>query len=99
MASVTGWRPIDDPEALVIVEFSRRKFLLAAGGTTLALPVLETLSMPKALAAYEQARRVIFYLTSNGTPLEGRPTGNATSFDLGKVHAGLSKHKERMLYI
>jgi hypothetical protein len=99
MASVTAWKPIDDLEALVIVEFSRRKFLLAAGGTTLALPVLETLSMPKALAAYEQARRVIFYLTSNGTPLEGRPTGNATSFDLGKVHAGLSKHKERMLYI
>jgi len=83
----------------VIVEFSRRKFLLAAGGTTLALPVLETLSMPKALAAYEQARRVIFYLTSNGTPVEGRPIGTGAGYDLGKVHAGLSKHKARMLYI
>jgi len=83
----------------VIVEFSRRKFLLAAGGTTLALPVLETLSVPKALAAYEQVRRVIFYLTSNGTPVEGRPTGTGTGYDLGKVHAGLSKHKARMLYI
>jgi len=83
----------------VIVEFSRRKFLLAAGGVTLALPVLETLSMPKALAAYEQARRVIFYLTSNGTPVEGRPTGSGTGFVLGKVHQGLAKHQARMLYV
>lgn len=83
----------------MIVEFSRRKFLLAAGGTALSLPVLETLSVPKALAAYEQARRVIFYLTSNGTPVEGRPTGTGADYDLGKVHAGLAKHKARMLYI
>ena len=99
MASVTEWTRNDDLEALVIVEFSRRKFLLAAGGTTLALPVLETLTVPKALAAYEQARRVVFYLTSNGTPVEGRPTGTGTGFDLGKVLAGLSKHKTRLLYV
>jgi hypothetical protein len=99
MASVTEWTRNDDLEALVIVEFSRRKFLLAAGGTTLALPVLETLSVPKALAAYEQARRVIFYLTSNGTPVSGRPTGDGTTLTLGKVHQGLVKHQARMLYI
>lgn len=83
----------------MIVEFSRRKFLLAAGGTTLALPVLETLSVPKALAAYEQARRVIFYLTSNGTPVEGRPTGAGATLTLGKVHQGLAKHQDKLLYI
>ena len=49
MAFATEWIRNDDLEAPpLIVEFSRRKFLLAAGGTTLALPVLETLSAPKA---------------------------------------------------
>jgi len=83
----------------VIVEFSRRKFLLAAGGTTLALPVLEALTPPKALAAYEQVRRIVFFLTSNGTPIEGRPTGSGANFQLGKVHQGLEKHKSDLLYV
>jgi Protein of unknown function (DUF1552) len=98
MASVTEWT-CHDLEAPVIVEFSRRKFLLAAGGTTLALPVLETLTPPKALAAYETARRVIFFLTSNGTPVEGRPTGSGKTYTLGKVHEGLAKHRDLMLYV
>ena len=83
----------------MIVEFSRRKFLLAAGGTTLALPVLETFTTREALAAYEQVRRVIFFLTSNGTPVEGRPTGTGANYTLGKVHAGLQNYKDRMLYV
>jgi hypothetical protein len=83
----------------VIIEFSRRKFLLAAGGTTLALPVLEALTTREALAAYEQVRRVLFFLTSNGTPVEGRPTGTGAGYSLGKVHAGLQKYKEKMLYV
>ena len=83
----------------MIVEFSRRKFLLAAGGTALALPVLEALTPPKALAAADQARRVLFFITPNGTPVEGRPTGTGKTYSLGKVHAGLKDWQDKMLYV
>ncbi len=83
----------------MIVEFSRRKFLLAAGGTTLALPVLEALTPSKALAAFEGVKRMLFYLTVNGSPRESRPSGDGTGYTLGPILAGLEKHKADMLFV
>jgi hypothetical protein len=83
----------------VIVEFSRRKFLLAAGGTTLALPVLEALTPSKALAAFENVRRMVFYITVNGSPRDSRPTGDGTGYTLGPIHQGLAKHRADMLFV
>jgi hypothetical protein len=83
----------------VIVEFSRRKFLLAAGGATLALPVLEALTPQKALAAFENVRRMIFYLTVNGSPRVNRPSGDGAGYTLGPIHQGLEKHRADMLFV
>lgn len=83
----------------MIVEFSRRKFLLAAGGTALALPTFEALSPRQALAAGEPVKRVLFFITPNGTPVEGRPSGTGKGYTLGKVHAGLKDWQDKMLYV
>jgi hypothetical protein len=83
----------------VIVEFSRRKFLMAAGGTALSLPVLEALTPKKALAAFESVKRMIFIVTVNGSPRTSRPTGDGAGYTLGPILAGLEKHKADMLYV
>ena len=81
----------------MIVEFSRRKFLLAAGGTALALPVLEALQPRSAKAAFTDVRRMIFFVTVNGSPRASRPTGDGTGYTLGPILKGLEKHKADML--
>jgi hypothetical protein len=84
----------------VIVEFSRRKFLMAAGGTALALPVLEALTPPKqARAAVTDVRRMIFIVTVNGSPRVSRPSGQGTGYTLGPILSGLEKHRADMLYV
>jgi hypothetical protein len=83
----------------VIVEFSRRKFLLGAGGATLALPVLEALTPSKAYAQLENAKRIIFFVTSNGSPPQNRPSGAGTGFTLGPIHQGLESHRAQVLYV
>ncbi len=83
----------------MIVEFSRRKFLVAAGGTALALPVLEALTPQKAHAAFETVKRIIFIVTVNGSPRESRPTGEGTGYQLGPILSGLERHKADMLFV
>lgn len=83
----------------MIVEFSRRKFLVAAGGTALALPVLEALAPKKAKAAFTEVRRMIFIVTVNGSPRTSRPTGEGTGYTLGPILSGLEKHKADMLFV
>jgi hypothetical protein len=83
----------------MIVEFSRRKFLLAAGGTALALPVLEALQPRQARAAFTDVRRMIFFVTVNGSPRASRPTGDGTGYTLGPILKGLEKHRADMLYV
>lgn len=83
----------------MIVEFSRRKFLLAAGGTTLALPALEALTPNKALAAFENVRRMVFIVSVNGSPPASRPSGSGANYTLGPIHQGLEKHRADMLYV
>ncbi len=83
----------------MIVEFSRRKFLAAAGGVSLALPVLEALTPKRAFAAMEEARRMIFFVTVNGSPRSSRPSGSGTGYTLGPILAGLESHREDMLFV
>lgn len=84
----------------MIVDFSRRKFLIAAGGTALALPVFESLLAPRqAKAAFTDVRRMIFYMTVNGSPRSSRPTGDGTGYTLGPILSGLEKHKADMLFV
>lgn len=83
----------------MIVEFSRRKFLVAAGGTALAIPVLEALTPKKAHAAFENVRRMIFIIETNGSPRTSRPTGDGTGYTLGPILSGLEKHKADVLYV
>jgi hypothetical protein len=83
----------------VIVEFSRRKFLMAAGGASLALPVLEALTPTKAFAAFETAKRMIFIVTVNGSPRTSRPSGSGTGYTLGPILAGLEPHRADMLFV
>jgi hypothetical protein len=83
----------------MIVEFSRRKFLLAAGGTGLALPVLEALAPKPARAAITDVIRMIFIVTVNGSPRTSRPTGDGTGYTLGPILSGLEKHKADMLFV
>lgn len=83
----------------MIVEFSRRKFLVAAGGSALALPVLEAFTPKKARAALDKAQRIIFIVTVNGSPRESRPTGDGPGYTLGPILSGLEKHKDQMLFV
>jgi hypothetical protein len=83
----------------VIVEFSRRKFLVAAGGLSLALPVLEALTPKKAFAAAETAKRMIFIVTVNGSPRTSRPSGSGTGYTLGPIFSGLEPHRADMLFV
>lgn len=83
----------------MIVEFSRRKFLLAAGGTTLALPVLEALTPKSAHAAFETVKRMVFFVTVNGSPRGSRPTGEGPTYQLGPIYSGLEKHRADMLFV
>jgi hypothetical protein len=83
----------------VIVEFSRRKFLMAASGTALALPVLEALQPKQARAAFTDVRRMIFFVTVNGSPRASRPTGDGAGYTLGPILKGLEKHRADMLYV
>jgi hypothetical protein len=83
----------------VIVEFSRRKFLMGAAGTALALPVLEALTPKTAFAAFENVRRFIFIVSANGSPRTSRPSGTGTGYTLGPILKGLEKHKADMLFV
>lgn len=83
----------------MIVEFSRRKFLIAAGGASLALPVLEALTPKRAFAAMEEARRMIFIVTVNGSPRSSRPSGSGTGYTLGPIMQGLEPHRADMLFV
>ena len=83
----------------MIVEFSRRKFLLAAGGSALALPVLEALTPRSAHAAFDTVKRMVFFVTVNGSPRGNRPTGVGPSFELGPIFSGLERHKADTLFI
>jgi len=85
----------------VIVEFSRRKFLMAASGTALALPVLEALTPARQAQAQAagSVSRVIFYVTVNGSPRSSRPTGNGPGYTLGPILNELESHRADMLYV
>lgn len=85
----------------MIVEFSRRKFLVAATGTGLALPVLEALTPARQARAQTDGapRRVIFYVTVNGSPRVSRPSGSGTGYTLGPILNELVSHRDDMLYV
>jgi len=87
----------------VIVEFSRRKFLLAAGTTTLVLPALEAIGPRDAQAqAMAPKKRLVVIATPNGTPQANWfPTAGAsdTDFTLGPILTPLQAHKADLLVV
>lgn len=70
----------------MIIEYSRRRFLLAGASTALALPLMESLGTREARAQTEKIQRFIVMNSPNGVSEKWfKPTGEGTGVDLGAV--------------
>ncbi len=68
----------------MILEYSRRRFLLAGGSTLLALPLMESLGTRPARAQQDKIQRLIVMNSPNGVSEKWfRPIGEGTGYDLG----------------
>lgn len=81
-------------------ELSRRRFLRAAGGAAIALPLLSSL---RARAAGEEfPKRLVLMYTPNGVisdawwPTNGK---SETAWDLNAIHQPLKDFKDRLLFL
>lgn len=78
--------------------WSRRRFLQAAGGAVVALPLLDSLRA-EAQGASSPKRLVLLY-NPNGTVANHwwpAPGADERDFELGRILAPLERHKERLL--
>jgi hypothetical protein len=76
----------------------RRRFIQAAGGMTLALPLLSSLRARGAPSAFP--KRLITMYTPNGqitSAWHPKTVRSPTDFDLNEIHEPLAAHKQRML--
>ncbi|MFO0761643.1 MAG: DUF1552 domain-containing protein [Byssovorax sp.] len=79
--------------------WTRRRFLRAAGGVALALPILEALDVPPARAVTFPKRLVIVF-SPNGMPVDyWKPTGTEQSFTLSPVLAPLTAHQDDLVIV
>lgn len=79
---------------------NRRQLLLGAGGVTVALPLLRSLSAQA--AAPKPPKRLLLMYTPNGViPESWWPTNvtSETSFDLGAIHQPLAPFRDRLLLL
>jgi hypothetical protein len=87
----------------VIVKFSRRKFMVAAGAATLVLPALEALEPPVARGqTVPPAKRLLVIMTPNGTPQKNwfpTPGASETDFKLGPILTPLEPHRADLLVV
>jgi hypothetical protein len=81
-------------------KLNRRRFLLTAGGVSLALPLLHALGAPAQSEAFP--KRLILLYNPNGTVHDGWwPTDviSETEFTLGEIHQPLSSFRNRLLIV
>jgi hypothetical protein len=78
--------------------WSRRRFLLGAGGVALALPLLEAFA-PRARAAAPPKRLVILFSANGTIKPNWRPTGTETNFTLSPILAPLAPYKSDLVII
>ncbi len=80
---------------------SRRRFLVGAGGATLALPFLEAVSPRLARATPAAPKRLVVVLHNMGTRLDewAQPGASETDFSLGKIMQPMEPYRERALWL
>ncbi len=80
---------------------NRRNFLRAAGGSALALPLLNFVDRRHVSAApTEFPKRLVLMFSPNGTiPGAWTPGGGETDFTLGSILAPLAPHRDKLLIL
>lgn len=80
---------------------SRRNFLRAAGGSALALPLLNFVDRRNVSAApTDFPKRLVLMFSPNGTiPAAWTPGGGETDFTLGTILAPLAPHRDKLLIL
>jgi hypothetical protein len=79
--------------------FGRRKLLLGAAGTAIALPWLEAFAPSRALAQDSVPQRFIVMFTPNGLTPSWTPTGAERDFTLSPSLAPLAAHQDDLVVI
>lgn len=85
---------------------NRRRFLIGAGGASLALPFLESTGVPVVQAASQGPKRLIVVLHNMGTrlnewaqPLGGQDATGSVDFEFGRILSPLEPIRDKCLYL
>lgn len=85
---------------MAIIKSSRREFVVAAGASTLVLPVFEAFTPQRAQAqVMEDARQLIVYYTANGVPDRKEFFASDAAFTLGNILTPLEPHKQDLMVV